>query len=521
MLKNLIVLPDGTEIFSGVSSGNAIQSATITECVNSGTELTLGSVCASMLEMKFITPGGSLTIAAGEELTLYKVDEEGIRHKVGIFIAEKPTRPSANTYQLTAYDRVSKLDKDVSVWLAGLEGWPYRVDDFARMVCEECGLTLVTTELPNGDYEIQKFSGSDITGRRLMGWVGEVCARFCRANADGDIVLEWYTPSNKCITPDGELFFYQNSLSYEDYEVAEIDKVQLRLTEDDIGAVYPDSEEAGNLYAITGNYLLTTGSTEALEPAAQVIYEQLKDVRYTPCTLDIPANTDIHAGDIVEITDGNGISFTAYVMTKTQTGQRETLECTGSASRDSSTATNTETLKALSGKMMELRKNVEKLSVKATDIQTGMEKNAEAVQTQNAEISVLADSIYAELSKQVQELGTVRENIASVKTTADEVAIQVKSIQNDGVSSVKTTMGYTFNDLGLTIAKEGDEIASHLGNEGLTVNRSNDVMLKADANGVIATDVTVNNYLIIGHSRFEEYSDGTDDQRTGLFWIGG
>ena len=51
MLKNLLVLADGTEISSGVGTVNAIQSTKLTQSVNSGEELTLGSTCASILEM--------------------------------------------------------------------------------------------------------------------------------------------------------------------------------------------------------------------------------------------------------------------------------------------------------------------------------------------------------------------------------------------------------------------------------------------------------------------------------------
>ena len=46
------------------------------------------------------------------------------------------------------------------------------------------------------------------------------------------------------------------------------------------------------------------------------------------------------------------------------------------------------------------------------------------------------------------------------------------------------------------------------------------VMLQANADGVIATDVTVRNYLIIGtHARFEDYSNGSDNARTACFFI--
>ena len=134
MLKNLIVLPDGTELYSGPGSVNALQSVTLTQQVNTGTELTLGSACANMLEATLITPAGGLHITPGMELTLYKVSDTGTRTKVGLFTAEQPARPSANRYKITAYDRVSWLDKELSDWLASLNRWPYSLLEFAKMV---------------------------------------------------------------------------------------------------------------------------------------------------------------------------------------------------------------------------------------------------------------------------------------------------------------------------------------------------------------------------------------------------
>ena len=47
MMKHLIILPDGTELFSGPETVNAIQRVTLTQQVNTGTELTMGAVCAA------------------------------------------------------------------------------------------------------------------------------------------------------------------------------------------------------------------------------------------------------------------------------------------------------------------------------------------------------------------------------------------------------------------------------------------------------------------------------------------
>ena len=111
-------------------------------------------------------------------------------------------------------------------------------------------------------------------------------------------------------------------------------------------------------------------------------------------------------------------------------------------------------------------------------------------------------------------------DVAELKQNSGEISIAVKKILDDGVGQVTTESGYTFNADGLHIQKSGEEMENTLDNTGMYVKRSDDVMLQANADGVIATDVSVRNYLIVGnHARFEDYSDGTDNARTACFWI--
>ena len=56
MHRHLLILPDGREIFSGPEQENALQSVTVTQCVNSGEELTLGSACACELGQSSLPP---------------------------------------------------------------------------------------------------------------------------------------------------------------------------------------------------------------------------------------------------------------------------------------------------------------------------------------------------------------------------------------------------------------------------------------------------------------------------------
>ena len=495
MLKNLIVLPDGTELYSGPGTTNALQTVTLTQQVNTGTELTLGSACANMLEATLITPNRGLTVAPGTELILYKVADDGTRTKVGLFTAERPTRPSQNAYKITAYDRVSWLDRDLTQWLESLQEWPYTLHTCAQMVCAACNLTLGNDAIPNGDWQIQKFSAWGITGRQLMQWVGQACGRFVRATAEGVIELAWYTPREVA----WENLPVLNS-RVEDYQTAPVDKVQIRLTEKDMGVI---CGTGSNGYTLTGNLLLTTETPEALQPVAQTLYNILQAVTYTPCKLTLPANTVIQPGDILSFNQGQ----TVYVMKKVQTGPMEMLECTGSPHRTSTTATNSGKLTALYGSVLELQTNVNGLRAE--------NRNADG---RTAALEMTVDGIHTQVMQQDTDLANIAQRLTSAEQTAEGLSLAVQTVQTDGVTKVSTTTGYIFDETGLTVEKSGCEIRTQITEDGMRVYKHKKAVLTASSEGVDAVDLHASTYLVIGdRSRFENY----DKDRTGCFWIGG
>lgn len=461
MYKNLIVLPDGTEIFSGSASENAIRSMKLTESVNAGTELTPGSACACMLEGQIITPSGSLNIGAGTEVTLYRVDDSGARSKVGLFALEKPARPSANTYKITAYDRVSRLDKDLTSWLSGLTEWPYTLFDFAGMVCAACDLTLKNTSLPNGDYSIPQFTASQINGRQIMRWIGEICCRFLRATPDGKLEFAWYSRSTNAIGTAGGIFYF--SVSYEDYAVAPVQKVQLRLTDDDVGVVYPDTQEELNTYVVSGNYLLTASGSETRTQIAKSIYDSLSGVTYTPCKVSIPMTPSIHAGDILTVTDRNGVTITLYAMKITRSGQRDTIECTGSRSRGSSAAANNEIYAPVAARLLEIAKSMDGLRIRAKDLEGQVTEITQT--TQSIILSALEE--YATTNDLEQFRQTVAAQLAIL---SDEVSVTISQVSErveevDGARKViAETMSkyFRFTDTGLIIGLDGNELCLNL-----------------------------------------------------------
>lgn len=375
MYQSVLRLKDGTELKGG-GAGSTLKVLTLHTAVNSGQEFTIGSAFSDYIEAEiWADPGGSLQITAGDALTLYRQDDAGTRTQVGIFYAEKPTRTKRNTCKITAYDTMSKLDADFSGWLhANQAQFPKTIWQLVQLACQRAGVALASSSLPiNGSYSVQAFYADDLTCRQIISWAAEAAGCYAHMNADGKLQFLTYTDkrSTAKITPDGasnSTAYYADSLSYEDYTVKAIEKVQIRQSDSDVGVIYPDSTTATNTYAVQGNLLLTTGTEANLKSVVQNLYNVLKNVTYTPCKVSVPSSSGLACGQIVHVKDARGREFDTYLMSATISSGKASFESVGSASRESSSAVNSQSYKNLTGKMLEIKTSVDGLEVKASDL---------------------------------------------------------------------------------------------------------------------------------------------------------
>ena len=375
MYQPILTLSSGTELKGG-SPGSAMKSLTLHTAVNAGQEFTIGSAFSDYIEAEiWADPGGSLQITAGDALTYYRQDDAGSRTKVGVFYAEKPTRTKRNSYKVTAYDTMSKLDADFSGWLrANQAQFPKTIWQLVQLACQRAGVALASSSLPiNGSYSVQAFYADDLTCRQIISWAAEAAGCYAHMNADGKLQFLTYTDKRSTvkITPNGasnSTAYYADSLSYEDYTVKAIEKVQIRQSDSDVGVIYPDSTTATNTYVVQGNLLLTTGTEANLKSVVQNLYNVLKNVTYTPCKVSVPSSSGLACGQIVHVKDARGREFDTYLMSATISSGKASFESVGSASRESSSAVNSQSYKNLTGKMLEIKTSVDGLEVKASDL---------------------------------------------------------------------------------------------------------------------------------------------------------
>ena len=451
MVKNILVLDDGTEIAAGTVGQNAIRSLICTETVSKTTDLCPGAACSNKLEITiWVEPGTDLPITSGTRLTHYR-ETSGHRTLAGTYWAVKPTSQTRNTYKVYAYDAVSRLDSVQSTWLRSIQDqFPMTLWKFAGLVAQRCGVTIANSSLPrNGTYLVQAFYSDNLTGRQLLAWVAEASCTFLRATPDGKIEFAWYTDyTSQSIGPT---VYIRDGLSHDKFQTATVVKVQIRQSDDDVGVLYPSDESGSNALVIQGNLLLTSATADALKPVAQAIFETMQGVTYTPLKVTVPADFPLPApGNIVSVTDARGNVLSSYIMTRKISGQQVTLESTGNATRDGTAAVNEQSYKNLTGKMLEIKTSVDGLEVKASDL-TG----------KYTDLKATVDGLSSEVKKDTKITGGGNlilgsESFKNAKLGGNAIGGSSATYNDTGsatVTNANSNRYFVFNTVGARITK--------------------------------------------------------------------
>ena len=186
-------------------------------------------------------------------------------------------------------------------------------------------------------------------------------------------------------------------------------------------------------------------------------------------------------------------------------------------------------------------------------------QSATTAQQLIAEQKILTDSINNTVSETVTrlnndymtteqveaELGTTKEDIeilkqkqASTELTSEEFKVQIDSIINDGVSKVKTSMGYSFDDKGFELDREGAETGTIIDEAAIKVidktgaeeadllyagyvkEGNTNYPKYVGQSIVVSANMIVQNYLVVPNSRFEAYENPVlGGKGTGVFEV--
>ena len=199
-----------------------------------------------------------------------------------------------------------------------------------------------------------------------------------------------------------------------------------------------------------GNLLLTTGTEANLKTVAQNLYNVLKSVTYTPCKVSVPSSSGLACGQIVHVKDARGREFDTYLMSATISSGKASFESVGSASRESSSAVNSQSYKNLTGKMLEIKTSVDGLEVKASDL-TG----------KYTDLKATVDGLSSEVKKDTKITGGGNlilgsESFKNAKLGGNAIGGSSATYNDTGsatVTNANSNRYFVFNTVGARITK--------------------------------------------------------------------
>ena len=222
-------------------------------------------------------------------------------------------KASKSIKDIQAYDELyTKGQIDIADWYNSLT-FPISIKDFRDSLFEYIELEQVEKTLPNDEIEIAKeFEPKTLQCLPVLKYLCQINGCFGIINRQGifDYKFMDTSPVNP-IYPSVTLypsmttfpanpyvsFAYYKSIDYQEYFVNPVQRLQIRLNEDDAGVIV--GNESGNKYIIQNNMFAYNQDAETLEIMAENIWERISNVTFHPCDTDNTGLPYVEVGDMV------------------------------------------------------------------------------------------------------------------------------------------------------------------------------------------------------------------------------
>lgn len=385
----------------------------------------MSQICAETLNLTESLSSGSNIVwgsceAAKFVVTVADVDEEiegreftatlsigDYKMAYGIYVVDSVVKQAdRRKRKIMAYDRMIKFDVDVSDWYHAM----YPTDDTTHTIqklrdslCEHIGVPQQQTVLINDEMAVGKtISPESLCGRDVLKAICEINGVFGHFDRTG--MLTYISLQDTGLYPSDTLYpgddlypqsgwaaaeelEYYRSITYEDYLIDGIDRVQVRQEDGDIGAVVGSGS---NAYIVEGNFLAYGLGSADLTKLAWSIYDSIAGKTYRPAKIVSYAMPWIEVGDgLRAITTDTEIA--TFVLTRTMSGiqaMMDTVEAKGTKTQGQSFGIQNEIIQ-LKGKTAVIVKQVDEVSSTLTDLE----------RETASQIKQLSDSIVLKVDK--------------------------------------------------------------------------------------------------------------------------
>lgn len=325
----------------------------------------------------------------------------------GIYLVDSVVRQAdRRKHKITAYDRMIKFDVDVSDWYHAMyptDDTTHTIQELRDSLCEHIGVPQQQTVLINDEMVVGKtISPESLCGRDVLKAICEINGVFGHFDRTG--MLTYISLQDTGLYPSDTLYpgddlypqsgwaaaeelEYYKTITYEDYLIDGIDRVQVRQEDGDIGAVVGSGS---NAYIVEGNFLAYGLGSADLTKLAWSIYDSIAGKTYRPAKIVSYAMPWIEVGDgLRAITTDTEIA--TFVLTRTMSGiqaMMDTVEAKGTKTQGQSFGIRNEIIQ-LKGKTAVIVKQVDEVSSTLTDLE----------RETTSQIKQLSDSIVLKVDK--------------------------------------------------------------------------------------------------------------------------
>ena len=259
-----------------------------------------------------------------------------------------------------------------------------------------------------------------------------------------------------------------------------------------------------------------------IDEIVEAALANVSGLTFTPFEIKWRGNFLLEIGDKISMTTKDNETVQGYILNDTLTyngglvGNTKLEYVSNESETESTPSTLFDAVKQTYAKVDKVNAQIdivvnttEENTEQISKLQLTSGNIAASVETTNQVVNNSLNSINSELD--------ILNNKVNAQITAEDVQIQITQSLSDGVTSIVTSTGYTFDDGGLTISKSGSEMTTTVTEDGMSVKRDEVEMLRADNTGCYGTNLYATTYLVVGgRSRFENY----ESDRTGCFWVG-
>lgn len=406
-------------------------------------------------------------------------------------VSEVHRDEKTNELSITAYDYIYQATKytvdDLELTA------PYSIFDVLREVYSQIGIEEEDIMANSEAFELSFPNGANFDGsenlREVLDMIAEATQTIYYVEEGNNIAFVALDPSSTADSIDrSQIFELKNSGGR---------RLQTVCSATELG---DNVSESTTLVGST-QYVRDNAFWELREDIATLVHEALErvgDISIGEFECSWRGNPRLDLGSKIELTTKDNKTITSYLL-------NDTIEYDG-------------TLKQKT--LWQFGDSEEETSSNPTSLGEVLKQTYARVDKANQQIQLVA----SRSESNSQTISQLQDDVASVEKkaelamTPEQVQIKIAEAMADGVSSVKTETGFTFDSDGLTISKSGSEISTNIDEDGMSIMKNSEEVLTADNTGVNAINLTAHQYLIIGkNSRFEDYQN----KRTACFWIGG